>query len=125
MYTPESGSNLQESTVTVNLTVKKSASSAPTEKEGYAIDYKEEKVTANEGYELSGSKDESAAVSKELIVTLGTDIYIRKAETSTHLASNWATVDIPERPALTLEGTNISAKGFTVTVNGTMEHLPD
>lgn len=71
-----------------------------------------------EGYELSATDNESAVGSEKLPVTPGTDIYIRKAETQVYFASDWAAVDIPERPALTLKASNISADGFTVTVDG-------
>ena len=49
--------------------------------------------------------------------------YIRKAETQVYFASDWAAVDIPERPALTLKASNISADGFTVTVDGSRQML--
>ena len=98
--------------------ITKASQSVPTAKEGCIIDYEAETVTALEGYELSASDNESAVGSEKLPVTPGTDIYIRKAETQVYFASDWAAVDIPERPALTLKASNISADGFTVTVDG-------
>ena len=98
--------------------ITKASQSVPTAKEGCIIDYEAETVTALEGYELSATDNESAVGSEKLPVTPGTDIYIRKAETQVYFASDWAAVDIPERPALTLKASNISADGFTVTVDG-------
>src|SRR5699024_1871671 len=98
--------------------ITKASQSVPTAKEGCIIDYEAETVTALEGYELSAADNESAVGSEKLPVTPGTDIYIRKAETQVYFASDWAAVDIPERPALTLKASNISADGFTVTVDG-------
>ncbi len=98
--------------------ITKASQSVPTAKEGCIIDYEAETVTALEGYELSATDNESAVGSEELPVTPGTDIYIRKAETQVYFASDWAAVDIHERPALTLKTSDISADGFTVTVDG-------
>ena len=98
--------------------ITKASQSVPTAKEGCIIDYEAETVTALEGYELSATDNESAVGSEKLPVTPCTDIYIRKAETQVYFASDWAAVDIPERPALTLKASNISADGFTVTVDG-------
>ena len=78
------------------VTVGKASQTAPAAGKGYAIDYPNETIKADAGYELAATKGDAGA--SKLTVPPGTDMYIRFAETRTHGASDWMLVDIPDRP---------------------------
>ena len=80
----------------VTYTVAKSEHTEPVTGEGYDIDYSDEEITADSGYELSA--DGSTVASSPLTVTPGTDVYVRRAEDDNQNASDWVRIEIPERP---------------------------
>ena len=90
--------NYSGSVESTPVTVNKTEQSAPETGAGYKIDYAAETISAENGYELAATKDANVG-SASLSVTLGTDVYIRLAETATAYASDWTLVDVPARPA--------------------------
>ena len=84
-------------TANVNYTVAKAEQAEPEDNAGHIIDYKAEKITADEGYELSES-NEATTGSGALDLTPGTDVYIRLKEKDNYNPSAWVAVDVPERP---------------------------
>lgn len=90
--------NYSGSVESTPVTVNKTEQSAPETGAGYKIDYAAETISAENGYELAATKDANVG-SAALTVTLGTDVYIRLAETATAYASDWTLVDVPARPA--------------------------
>ncbi|SCZ79735.1 hypothetical protein [Pseudobutyrivibrio xylanivorans] len=67
------------------------------------IDYSAEKATANSSYEVSSSKGRTGSETLKLssIVDRNTNrcFYVRQKETDYKEASNWAKIDLSERPA--------------------------
>ena len=111
----------------VTYTVAKSEHTEPETGEGYDIDYSDEEITADSGYELSA--DGSTVASSPLTVTPGTYVYIRRAEDDNQNASAWVRIEIPDRPEAPTESpvvTERTPNSITVTVvNGQEYALSD
>lgn len=105
----------------LSITIGKGQHADPVAGEGYKINYTDETITAENGYELSATSGESVTGEDTLQVTPGQDVYIRFSGNNNYLASDWVTVDIPARPALSVTAANVSANGFTVKVAGAPE----
>ncbi len=77
-----------------------SRSPAPGENEGYSIDYEEETITIDTGYEVNKAEDfaQTTNVSSGTDVTPGGILYIRKAAADNTPASAAAKLTIPNRP---------------------------
>ena len=101
----------------VTYTVAKGEYTEPETGKGYDIDYSDEEITADSGYELSA--DGSTVASSPLTVTPGTDVYVRRAEDDNQTASAWVIIEIPERPEAPTESpvvTERTPNSITVTV---------
>ena len=114
VYTPASGSNLLSGSGQGTLTVSKADQTTPTVSGSYTIDYPNETISAETGYELAYN---STAAEGQATLTLfpgsqeGT-VYVRLAETAIHNASDWAAVSIPARPAAPdVQGVNETVAG--------------
>lgn len=67
--------------------------------EGYSIDYDDETITINEGYEVSAKSDGNGnSLNTGAKLTPGITLYIRKSGDSGHTDSSWVAVTIPARP---------------------------
>ena len=102
----------------VEVTINKAVPANPDSGEGYEIDYTLEKITAENGYELSSTNGEDAEGRSELSVTPGTNVYVRLKETNTHEASEWVEVIVGARPSVVLKQTDTTASSITVAADG-------
>ena len=85
---------------TVNFTIVKSGQTAPADGEGYTIDYEDETITVQDGYEVYTAQSDGTQITSGSITDyLGQTLYIRKTETGTHNASGWTEFTIESRPA--------------------------
>ena len=100
------------------LVIDKADQIAPEVGAGFVIDYLNESVSVLDPgiHELSPIDGGSGLES--LDVTPGTDVYIRFKETTTHNASDWTVVDIPERPPAPEVASHVSQN--TAVVDATM-----
>ena len=102
--------------------IQQAVQSPPGEKEGYTIDYTNETIfvanTADTSYELTYNTEGEAVTSDKLELTPGetVNVYIRKAETTTHAPSAWTEITIPARPVISLDETNVTATASSLTV---------
>ena len=80
-------------------TIIKGSQSAPAGGEGYTIDYEEETIAIDNGYEVYTTQDPDGAeiVSGGLSEYLGQTVYIRKEAYITQNASGWTELKIPNR----------------------------
>lgn len=85
---------------TVNFDIVKAGQTAPADREGYTIDYEDETITVESGYEVYTAKSGGTQITSGSITDhLGQTLYIRKTETDTHNASDWTQFNIAPRPA--------------------------
>lgn len=85
---------------TVYFNIVKASQTAPGENEGYTIDYEDETITVESGYEVCTAQSDGTQVASGSITGyLGQTLYIRRTETGTHNASNWTEFTIASRPA--------------------------
>lgn len=114
VYTPASGSNLLSGSGQGTLTVSKADQTTPTVSGSYTIDYPNETISAETGYELAYNST-AAEGQATLTLFLGSQegtVYVRLAETAIHNASDWAAVSIPARPAAPdVQGVNETVAG--------------
>lgn len=80
------------------VTVGKAGQDAPAEGQGCSVDFAAETVAAESGYEIAESADATEGTAS-LAAVPGATIYVRLAETGTHLASGWTALTLPARPA--------------------------
>ena len=84
---------------TVYFNIVKAAQTAPGENEGYTIDYEDETITVQDGYEVYTAQSGGTQITSGSITDyLGQTLYIRKTETGTHNASGWTEFTIASRP---------------------------
>lgn len=114
---------------TVYFNIVKAAQTAPGENEGYTIDYEDETITVEDGYEVYTAQSGGTQITSGSITDyLGQTLYIRKTETGTHNASGWTEFTIASRPEqpgeqVTVTGETIKGKGDgTITVPEGMEY---
>lgn len=87
-------------TATVYFNIVKASQTAPGVGEGYTIDYEDETITVQNGYEVYTAQSGGKQVNSGYITDyLGQTLYIRKTETDTHNASGWTQFNIASRPA--------------------------
>ena len=113
-YTLGYGTNINVGTGSVTITFKgnysgettvyfdivKAAQTAPGDGEGYTIDYEDETITVQDGYEVYTAQSGGTQITSGSITDyLGQTLYIRKTETGTHNASDWTQFNIASRPA--------------------------
>lgn len=119
------GVSLVPNTGSAKLTVVKASQSAPADGVGYSVDYVDEDVTAEDGYELAASADaaEGAGI---LNVVPGESFYVRVEGSETHEPSDWKQVDVAARPAapevdeaFTVAGPDVmGGKGVIAPIDG-------
>ena len=113
---------------TVYFNIVKASQTAPGENEGYTIDYEDETITVESGYEVCTAQSDGTQVASGSITGyLGQTLYIRRTETGTHNASNWTEFTIASRPAapsVTAVDETIKGKqdGKVTGVDTTMEY---
>lgn len=84
---------------TVNFNIVKASQTAPAVGEGYTIDYEDETITVQDGYEVYTAQSGGTQITSGSITDyLGQTLYIRKTETGTHNASGWTEFTIASRP---------------------------
>lgn len=116
---------------TVNFTIVKAGQTAPADGEGYTIDYEDEAITVQDGYEVYTAKSGGKQVNSGSITDyLGQTLYIRKTETGTHNASGWTQFNIAPRPAApSVNAVDETIKdkrdGKVTGVDATMEYSTD
>ena len=89
------------------ITIYKSTYDTPSVGEGYTLDYKDETLTAKDGYEISTSNSKSIAL-EDNKVEPGKTYYIRKVADSNHTASAWVEVNVASRPEITVVDSDIN-----------------
>ncbi len=114
---------------TVYFNIVKASQTAPGENEGYTIDYEDETITVQDGYEVYTAQNGGTQITSGSITDhLGQTLYIRKTETDTHNASDWTQFNIAPRPAapgdeVIVTGESVKGKGDgTITVPEGMEY---
>lgn len=113
---------------TVNFNIVKAGQTAPGENEGYTIDYEDETITVQNGYEVYTAQSGGTQIASGSITDhLGQTLYIRKTETGTHDASGWTQFNIASRPAApsvnaVAETIRNKRDGKVTGVNTTMEN---
>lgn len=113
---------------TVYFNIVKASQTAPGENEGYTIDYEDETITVESGYEVCTAQSDGTQVASGSITDyLGQTLYIRKTETGTHNASDWTEFTIASRPvapSVTAVDETIKDKrdGKVTGVDTTMEY---
>lgn len=116
---------------TVYFNIVKASQTAPGENEGYTIDYEDETITVESGYEVCTAQSDGTQVASGSITGyLGQTLYIRKTETDTHNASDWTQFNIASRPAApsvnaVAETIKDKRDGKVTGVNTTMEYSTD
>mgnify|MGYP001851528227 CR=1 FL=1 len=100
------------------VTIKKAEQTVPDSGEGFMIDYTKETITIESGYEIYTSKTNGTQISNGSITDyIGRTLYIHKAETSTHNASDWAEITVPSRRQAPDPPTSYGCTDNTITIN--------
>lgn len=116
---------------TVYFNIVKAGQTAPADGEGYTIDYEDETITVQDGYEVYTAQSGGTQITSGSITDhLGQTLYIRKTETDTHNASDWTEFTIAPRPAAPIVNAvdeTIQGKqdGKVTGVDTTMEYSTD
>ena len=111
----------QTSGVTANIT-KNEDTTAPEAGEGYSINYPDETISVNSGYEVvvrESEKDDAPVSNGGSITTVlnrsSQTLYIRRAEDTNHVASGWTKITLAARPdaptAVTRVDETVKGKG--------------
>lgn len=101
----------------VEFSIIKASQAAPAAGEGHAIDYAQETIRIEPGYEVFTSPGGGTQISSGSVTEhLGQTLYIRKAETGTHSASSWTEFEVAGRPAA--PGSSVTVSGETVLGKG-------
>lgn len=99
----ESGGDLEDEVTGVQPVYPSTSQTPPSTGEGYTIDYENETITILDGYEVFTSQGTGTPIqsgsSISNYIDNGSTLYIRKAQTSTHDASDWTELKIPARPS--------------------------
>lgn len=83
----------------VRFTVLKTVASTPGTEDGYTINFREETIDIESGYEANTENDGTgAAIIDGSNIVPDTTIYIRKAGDNNHEPSEWVAVTLPSRP---------------------------
>lgn len=91
---------------------KDTSATAPAAGEGYTLDYTQETIAIEQGYEVSTAETDGTAVTGSITAYLGGKLYIRKIEDSNHAASGWTEFTLAARPqAPTLDATGETLLG--------------
>ena len=92
------GVSLAPNTGSAQLTVVKASQPFPADGVGYSVDYVDEAVIAEHGYELAASAGATEG-SDTLTAVPGERFYVRVEGSETHEPSVWTPVDVAARPA--------------------------
>jgi len=98
------------------VTIVNAKQAAPQAREGYAIDYREETVEIDDGYEIYTAKTGGIEISSGESISgyLGKAVYIRKAGMENYSPSDWTEFYIAPRrlaPPVSVQGETIQGKG--------------
>ena len=110
----------------VTLTVAKATKPAPTAGVGYTLNYVEETMTADTGYEVSST--DGATATPLTNVTPGATYYVRALGDDNHNTSAWTANTLaarPTAPATTPAATATTATSITVTAAAGYEYSVD
>lgn len=86
-------------TASVNFTITRAGQTPPVVGEGYTIDYEDETITVQDGYEVYTAQSGGTQVASGSKIEPGETYYIRRAETTTQEASEFTPFTVAERPA--------------------------
>ncbi len=86
-------------TASVNFTITRAGQTPPVVGEGYTIDYEDETITVQDGYEVYTAQSGGTQVASGSKIEPGETYYIRRAETTTQEASEFTAFTVAERPA--------------------------
>lgn len=117
-------------TASVTFTIEKASQTAPAANEGYAIDYANETISIQSGYEVYTAENDGTAVQTGDTVAPGTTYYIRRQEDNNHYPSDFTPFTVTARPAapsVTAAAETIKGKGDgkVTGVDTTMEYSTD
>ena len=93
--------NRQEATATsgvITVTINKAAQTPPNSGVGYTINYKEETITIEDGYEVFDAQTNGTEIKSGDPITPGATVYICKRGSDTHEPSGRTPINIPSRP---------------------------
>ncbi|MBM6829299.1 InlB B-repeat-containing protein [Anaerotignum lactatifermentans] len=82
----------------ITVTIEKAAQNAPGEKEGYTIDYQNENISIQDGYEIYTQQTGGTKLTDGAKIAPGDTLYIRRTESDVLAPSPWTTITIPNRP---------------------------
>ena len=91
-------SNYTFDAISKNFTIAKAEQDAPDAKVGYTLNYEEETLIAENGYEVSTGNNETAVPLPDDKAEPGTTYYVRKQADDNHNASGWTKIVTPSRP---------------------------
>lgn len=114
---------------TVNFDIVKAGQTAPGENEGYTIDYEDETITVQDGYEVYTAQSGGTQITNGH-VTPGTTYYIRHEGDANHNPSEFTAFTVtarPDAPIVNAVDETIQGKqdGKVTGVNTTMEYSTD
>lgn len=117
-------------TASVTFTIEKASQTAPAANEGYAIDYANETIGIQSGYEVYTAENDGTAMQTGDTVAPGTTYYIRREGDNNHYPSDFTPFTVTARPAapsVTAAAETIKGKsdGKVTGVNDTMEYSTD
>lgn len=117
-------------TASVTFTIEKASQTAPAANEGYAIDYANETISIQSGYEVYTAENDGTAVQTGDTVAPGTTYYIRRKGDNNHYPSGFTPFTVTARPAVpsvTAVAETIKGKGDgkVTGVDTTMEYSTD
>lgn len=86
-------------TASVTFPIEKASQEPPSAGEGYAINYGNETITVEDGYEVATTGTGDTTVASGSTIAPGAVLYIRRPGDSNHTPSAWTALRIPDRPA--------------------------
>lgn len=120
----------ENATASVTFTIEKASQTAPAANEGYAIDYANETISIQSGYEVYTAENDGTAMQTGDTVAPGTTYYIRREGDNNHYPSGFTPFTVTARPAapsVTAAAETIKGKGDgkVTGVDTTMEYSTD
>ena len=120
----------ETATASVTFTIEKASQTAPAANEGYAIDYANETISIQSGYEVYTAENDGTAMQTGDTVAPGTTYYIRREGDNNHYPSGFTPFTVTARPAapsVTAAAETIKGKGDgkVTGVDTTMEYSTD
>ena len=100
VVTAKRNDNSQEATAAsgvITVTINRAAQTAPDSGVGYTINYKEETITIEDGYEVFDAQTNGTEIKSGAPITPGATVYICKRGSDTHEPSGRTPINIPSR----------------------------